>query len=135
MHLKCAVFLYFPILPNIFVGGQNRVSFLVEDAEILLLILTDMHKIIIMKMETQFLITIKVMIFMMKKWKRILVSALAVTTAAASVSGMSAGAVAFYSTTLESPKGYTQLDDKSFLARTADSSNAYTVYVGKSVYF
>lgn len=44
---------------------------------------------------------------MMKKWKRILGSALAVTTAAASVSGMSAGAVAFYSTSLEPPKGYT----------------------------
>ncbi|WP_302350644.1 hypothetical protein [uncultured Ruminococcus sp.] len=65
---------------------------------------------------------------MMKKWKRILGSALAVTTAAASVSGMSAGAVAFYSTSLEPPKGYTELDDKSFLAGAADYSDAYTVY-------
>ena len=65
---------------------------------------------------------------MMKKWKRILVSALAVTTAAVSVSGMSAGAVAFYSTSLEPPKGYTELDDKSFLAGATNYSDAYTVY-------
>ena len=65
---------------------------------------------------------------MMKKWKRILGSALAVTTAAASVSGMSAGAVAFYSTSLEPPKGYTELDDKSFLAGATNYSDAYTVY-------
>ena len=65
---------------------------------------------------------------MMKKWKRILVSALAVTTAAASVSSMSAGAVAFYSTSLEPPKGYTELDDKSFLAGATNYSDAYTVY-------
>ena len=97
MHLKCAVFLHFPDFSNIFVEEQNRVSFLVEDTEILLLILTDVHKIIIMKMETQSPIIIKEMIFMMKKWKRILGSALAVTTAAASVSGMSAGAVTNYS--------------------------------------
>lgn len=128
MHLKCAVFLHFPAFSNIFVGGQNKVSFLVEDAEILLLILTDVHKIIIMKMETQSPVIIKEMIFMMKKWKRILVSALAVTTAAASVSSMSAGAVAFYSTSLEPPKGYTELDDKSFLARATNYSDAYTVY-------
>ena len=72
MHLKCAVFLHFPDFSNIFVEEQNRVSFLVEDTEILLLILTDVHKIIIMKMGTQSLIIIKEMIFMMKKWKRIL---------------------------------------------------------------
>ena len=72
MHLKCAVFFELPTIYSIFVGGQNRVSFLVEDAEILLLILTDMHKIIIMKMETQFLITIKEMIFMMKNQKYLL---------------------------------------------------------------
>ena len=65
---------------------------------------------------------------MMKKWKRILGSALAVTTAAVSVSGMSAGAVAFYSTSLEPPKGYTELDDKSFLAGATNYSDAYTVY-------
>lgn len=128
MHLKCAVFLHFPDFSNIFVEEQNRVSFLVEDTEILLLILTDVHKIIIMKMGTQSLIIIKEMIFMMKKWKRILGSALAVTTAAASVSSMSAGAVAFYSTSLEPPKGYTELDDKSFLARATNYSDAYTVY-------
>ena len=73
---------------------------------------------------------------MMKKWKRILVSALAVTTAAVSVSGMSAGAVAFYSTSLEPPKGYTELDDKSFLARATNYSDAYTVYTdGKAESF
>ena len=49
VHLKCAVFLRFPDFSNVFVGGQNRVSFLVEDTEILLLILTDVHKIIIIK--------------------------------------------------------------------------------------
>ena len=59
-------FYIFQYSPIFLWGGQNRVSFLVKDAEILLLILTDVHKIIIMKMETQFLITIKEMIFMMK---------------------------------------------------------------------
>jgi len=49
VHFRCAVFLHFPAFSNVFVGGQNRVSFLVEDTEILLLILTDVHKIIIIK--------------------------------------------------------------------------------------
>lgn len=78
---------------------------------------------------------------MMKKWKRILGSALAVTTAAASVSGMSAGAVAFYSTSLEPPKGYTELDDKSFFGKGDKLQRClYRLYrresrIGKSVYF
>lgn len=66
---------------------------------------------------------------MMKNWKKVLVSALALTTAAASISGMSAGAVALISSTLEAPTGYVQLDDQTFLKRAVYSSNdVYTVY-------
>lgn len=66
---------------------------------------------------------------MMKNWKKVLVSALALTTAAASVSGMSVGAVNLFSATLEAPSGYTQLDDQTFLKRAVDWNNGvYTVY-------